>query len=75
MHFGRVEASISNRTIGGLTGSRSALALARVPVETTMRDRHRTWQKWALALALRPSLFAHTLTIYLLVAIPPLEPP
>ena len=37
---------IDSRAIGGLTGSRTALMLARVPVETTLRDRSPIWKEW-----------------------------
>ena len=46
LHFGRSSVRIDDRTVGGLTGSRVALALSRVPVETAMRERHAVWKTW-----------------------------
>ena len=39
-------APIRQRTIGGLTGSSVAGCMARIPIETAMKDCNAVWQKW-----------------------------
>ena len=42
---GDVEVEIANRTVGGLTGSRTAGFLGRIPVEATIADRLPSWRR------------------------------
>jgi len=56
--FARCEVAIGNRTIGVLTGTRTAGLLGRIPVEDTIQKRHHVWEQYcfktdhhALALA------------------------
>jgi len=43
---GAANAPIHDRCIGGLTGSRVAGLLARIPVESTFVERAHVWRKW-----------------------------
>ena len=43
---GSVEVAVDGRSVGGLTGSRVAGMLGRIPVESTMVDRHHIWRRW-----------------------------
>ena len=42
---GNVEVLISDRSVGGLTGSRTAGFLGRIPVEAIAADRHPVWRR------------------------------
>ena len=46
---GMVQLEIKARTIGGLTGSRTAGMLGRIPVESTIAERHTHWRKHGFA--------------------------
>ena len=41
------EVTLQGRTIGAMTGSRSARAMGRVPVLATVADRIHVWRQWA----------------------------
>jgi hypothetical protein len=43
---GDLRIPIPGRAVGSLTGSHVAGACGRVPVESTIRDRHVHWQEW-----------------------------
>ena len=47
---GHGSVQIIERTIGGLTGSRIAGLLGRIPVESVMNDRYPVWLKWGYQL-------------------------
>merc|ERR1739848_461426 len=49
LHTGRSSSDVKNRTKGGLTGSRVAGALGRVPVESVFEKRGRFWHQWGYA--------------------------
>ena len=46
LNVGAIEIAIDGRSIGGLTGSRTAGTLGRVPVESTMVERCTFWKQW-----------------------------
>jgi len=43
--FGEARVSFATRTVGGLTGTRTAGLLGRVPVEDVVQCRHQVWEK------------------------------
>ena len=45
------KAPVRNRCIGGLTGSRVAGMLARIPVESTFIERAHIWRRWGFPLS------------------------
>ena len=47
LHIGSREVPVLGRCVGGLTGSRVAGAMGRIPVEDTMALRRLHWLKWA----------------------------
>lgn len=50
LRSGAAVAAIVNRCIGGLTGSRVAGVLARIPVESVFANRSSVWRKWGYPL-------------------------
>ena len=46
LRSGALAIPITNRSVGGLTGSRLAGALGRVPIEDVIELRHDHWKKW-----------------------------
>ena len=46
---GSVEIPIKSRSIGGLTGSRTAGLLGRIPVESIVGDRKSLWRQWGFS--------------------------
>jgi hypothetical protein len=66
---GCIQVPIGNRTVGGLTGSRTAGMLGRIPVESIVCDRHPHWQKFGFKAAGETLVSARTLTI---CSVPPL---
>ena len=46
LNISGVEVEVHARSRGSLTGSRVAGTLARVPVESTILERHAYWQRW-----------------------------
>jgi len=46
LSVGTLEIAIDNRSIGGLTGSRTAGMFGRVPVESVMAERNHVWKQW-----------------------------
>ena len=44
--LGTLQIAINDRSIGGLTGSRTAGMFGRVPVESIMVERCNVWQQW-----------------------------
>ena len=57
LNAGGVAVPIRNRSTGSLTGSRVAGAMGRVPVESTIRDRHFAWKRHGFKAG------THTLTV------------
>ena len=48
---GATDVPLPGRCIGGLTGSRTAGILGRIPVESIAADRHEHWKQWAFRAA------------------------
>ena len=46
LRIGNVRIPIHGRCVGCLTGSRVAGFLGRIPVESTISERHHTWMQW-----------------------------
>ena len=46
LHVGAAAATVLQRCIGGLTGSRIAGVLARIPVESIFAERAHIWKQW-----------------------------
>ena len=55
---GAANAPIQNRCIGGLTGSRVAGVLARIPVESTFVERAPVWRKWGFPVQMKDGIWA-----------------
>ena len=50
LKIGDLKVPIQNRSAGGLTGSRVAGALGRIPVESMIAARHQHWKPWGFSL-------------------------
>ena len=61
--FADFVAKVANRSIGGLTGSRVAGALGRVPVEDMFVQKQRYWKQWGFGRAIAAASFVDNIFV------------